>query len=39
MVKEVEQPQVTIEDLFQDYDGEIFQAQPILFERVGEEKW
>ena len=39
MVKVVEQPQVMIEDLFQDYDVESFQAQPVLFERVGEEKW
>lgn len=39
MVEEVEQLQVAIEDLFQDYDGESFQAQPVLFERVGEEKW
>ncbi|GFH41297.1 AbrB/MazE/SpoVT family DNA-binding domain-containing protein [Lactococcus insecticola] len=37
--KHVKQSQVTIEELFHEYNGDIFQAQPFVFEQTGNEKW
>lgn len=32
-------PELTVEDLFRNYEGEPISVKPVMFEPVGNEKW